>query len=395
VRLQGSLDAFSLPDIFQLLTYTKKTGALHIRRAVAGREQHGVVYVVDGAVSGAVADTRRQVLARRVVGSGLVHDQALRDAVASVAAAPGRGVTGALLAAGEIEDAAVRELVEAQVIDAVFDLLRWPDGDFAFVVDETNPDEVGLRLVLEQVVDRGRQRMEHWGALTALIPSPDSVLSLALSVSADATVTRSEWALLALIDGQRPVGMLAALSGQGDYDVMSALATLVERGLIAVPGTESHVDTVGALVARQQLLASLETPAQPVPSAASPEPAVLAAAQPPAPPAPREDAAAMAAVAPLAQSPVADGPSPVPAYAGLNAPADPAVGPSAVVPRRPEPFATARRPAYPDLPPGLPVEGSAAIDPAAVAPEPRPVIEHDASINKSLLLRLIAGVRGL
>jgi len=40
------------------------------------------------------------------------------------------------------------------------------------------------------------------------------------------------------------------------------------------------------------------------------------------------------------------------------------------------------------------VEGSAAIDPAA-APESRAVIEHDASINKSLLLRLIAGVRGL
>jgi len=33
VKLEGSLDAFSLPDIFQLLSFTKKSGGLHLRRA--------------------------------------------------------------------------------------------------------------------------------------------------------------------------------------------------------------------------------------------------------------------------------------------------------------------------------------------------------------------------
>ena len=30
MRLEGSLDAFSLPDIFQLLSFTRKTGGLHL-----------------------------------------------------------------------------------------------------------------------------------------------------------------------------------------------------------------------------------------------------------------------------------------------------------------------------------------------------------------------------
>ena len=47
MRLEGTLDAFSLPDIFQLLSYTKKTGTLHLRR----EGQHGVVHVRDGAVT--------------------------------------------------------------------------------------------------------------------------------------------------------------------------------------------------------------------------------------------------------------------------------------------------------------------------------------------------------
>ncbi|MCZ3387033.1 MAG: DUF4388 domain-containing protein, partial [Actinomycetia bacterium] len=30
MKLEGSLDAFSLPDVFQLLSLTKKSGGLHL-----------------------------------------------------------------------------------------------------------------------------------------------------------------------------------------------------------------------------------------------------------------------------------------------------------------------------------------------------------------------------
>ena len=65
VRLEGSLDAFSLPDIFALLSMTKKTGGLHLRRSHA----HGVVWFTTGSLTGGASDVSRQSLARRVVGS--------------------------------------------------------------------------------------------------------------------------------------------------------------------------------------------------------------------------------------------------------------------------------------------------------------------------------------
>ena len=52
MKLEGSLDAFSLPDIFQLLSFTKKSGGLHLRRAAI----HGCVYFRDGSVTGATSD---------------------------------------------------------------------------------------------------------------------------------------------------------------------------------------------------------------------------------------------------------------------------------------------------------------------------------------------------
>ena len=77
MRLEGTLDAFSLPDIFQLLSFTKKTGALHLRRG----DVHGVVHFAAGAVTGASADQGRQALGRRLVGAGHVSDDALTQAV--------------------------------------------------------------------------------------------------------------------------------------------------------------------------------------------------------------------------------------------------------------------------------------------------------------------------
>src|SRR3954468_11138240 len=92
VRLEGSLDAFSLPDIFALLSMTKKTGGLHLRRSGA----HGVVWFTTGALTGGGCDVGRQTFARRVVGSAPVADDALAAAVERSLAEDGLGVVRAL-----------------------------------------------------------------------------------------------------------------------------------------------------------------------------------------------------------------------------------------------------------------------------------------------------------
>jgi hypothetical protein len=64
-----------------------------------------------------------------------------------------------------------------------------------------------------------------------------------------------------------------------------------------------------------------------------------------------------------------------------------ASGDDAVTPQRPEPFLPPRRPEHPE--PMAAVAGGGATAALSAA------IERDPSVNKSMLLRLIAGVRGL
>ena len=365
MRLEGSLDAFSLPDIFQLLSYTKKTGTLHLRR----EQLHGVVHLRNGAVTGARSDAARQALGRRLVGAGIVDDDLLADAVESVLDDPSCGLARALATSGRLDTEILRSLACEQATDAVFDLLRWDDGDFAFVVDEPDPDDLGAFLTVEEVVAEGRRRIEAWTALASAVPSVDAVVTLVPSPADDPVLTRDEWALLTLVDGSRTVGELVGLSGRGEFVVVNALAALVDRGLLAV-GEPSPV--VSAVAQRQQLLAALES--QPEPAAAT-----VAPVEPPAAPEVR----------------------------------------AAVIPERPEPFLPARRPEHVEEPlpaltrmsvttarasaPALPsgpassvgaVSGAHALAPD-LASAPSSHIDRDPSVNKSLLLRLIAGVRGL
>ena len=406
MKLEGSLDAFSLPDIFQLLSFTKKTGGLHL----AAEGSDGVVFFGAGQVSGASADGSRQPLARRLVGAGAVDDAALEAAVAVAASGGGTGVVRALLDGGAVDSDLLREAATEQAVDAVFDLLRWTEGDFAFVMDEPNPDDVGLLLATEQVLADAEARKAAWTSVSRVIPSTDTVLAMPVVLREDPTITREEWALLSLVDGQRPVSELVDLTGSGQFAVVTTLAALVERGLLRVRTDQDEAeDHVAVVMRRQQLLSPLEvfTPASTAPPSTPPAA--------PAGTAPSrgnvnggQGVGVPAPARPAAASPTVADPALVTASA---APAQPMLGgahvPGDVVPPRPEPFLPRRQADFDDHgAPGVPatsIQGSPAapmgevVGATVTAPDPdsSSVIERDPSVNRSLMLRLIAGVRGL
>jgi hypothetical protein len=245
----------------------------------------------------------------------------------------------------------------------VFDLLRWPDGEFAFHIDEPAPDDLGAALSVDQVVAESRRRLELWGSLVDSVPSAQSVLRLHPAPAADPAVSRDEWSLLSLVDGHRTVADLVGLAGRGEYAVVSTLAGLVARGLLVSSGPADD-----QLQRRQALLAALE-----------------------------------GRIAPEASVPL----QPAPPVAA--APAGGSDGPAPVIPQRREPFVPLRRPEHADASPvraviggglgtgsGLAgsVDGSSALQPDG-APVASPYVSLDTTVNKTLLLRLIAGVRGL
>ena len=425
MKLEGSLDAFSLPDIFQLLSFTKKSGGLHL--AQGGSD--GVVFFATGLVTGASADSSRQPLARRIVGSGAVSDDALAAAVEAVAAGEGVGVVRALLDAGAVDADLLRQAAQDQATDAIFDLLRWQEGDFAFVMDEPNPDDVGVTVAIETVLADAEARRSTWESVSQVVPSPQAVMVMPVVLTTEPAVSREEWSLLALVDGRRTVAELVDLTGSGQYAVVSTLAALVQRGLLAVredAGAGEELDHVAVVLRRQQLLAPLEqfTPAV-VPAQPAPQPAVEEARETERPDVRPEEPSTDDA---LTAEPVHEARATheiAPDHADEDAERELATAsaggeqpqmlggahvPQDVVPPRPEPFLPKRQADFDDhagvtaarsTSPVVTVGGGSSVGDVvgatATAPDPSTasVIERDPNVNRSLMLRLIAGVRGL
>ncbi len=101
----------------------------------------GVVYFADGLVTGASADGVRQSLARRLIGSGAVDDDMIRAAVDQ--ADENRGIGLVLVDSGSVDADLARQAATEQTVDSVFDLLRWPVGDFSFDVELQQPRRRG------------------------------------------------------------------------------------------------------------------------------------------------------------------------------------------------------------------------------------------------------------
>jgi uncharacterized protein YgfB (UPF0149 family) len=415
MRFEGSLDTFSLSDIITLVATTRKSGALHV--TCEGR--HGLLRFADGALAGGSSDASRQTLVRRLIGAGLVGDEALSDAVSRVTGTR-VGLARALRDDGAVDAQALADVAGEHVVDAVFDLLGWADGDFSFALGEPDPDGLELSWPADQVISEVRRRLEVWEQLGDVAPPPEAVLSLA-PVPPDTVpeIGAREWSLLALVDGRRTVAEVAELTGQGVYGVVTGLAALVDQGLVRPEAG----DAVASLVRRQQLLGPWEGPL-PAPAGEEPpadrvfadelavdEPAVaglavdelaadeIADRQPAA----EADAIAAASAGPLAGEGPAAEPGTFTGQDGNTERADDLLMSDmaelvAAVPSQPTGEAAGGG-AVPDT---LPVDQvpffastSTTADGGGEAAGGTSSYPGDAPVSRSLLMRLIAGVQGL
>jgi hypothetical protein len=208
---------------------------------------------VTAPVTGARADVARHELSRRLLGTGLVDDEALASSAEALTADSSLSLARLLAEHAGLDAEQARSVAVDQIADAVFSLQRWSNGEFAFAMDELDPDDLGASVPVADVVAESERRVAAWARLVEHVPAPDAVVALHPAPPGDPAASREEWSLLALVDGRRTVAELVVLSGQGEYAVVSALAGLASRGLLTI-----GVFAEDQLLRRHHLLAALE-----------------------------------------------------------------------------------------------------------------------------------------
>lgn len=177
MALSGTLETFSLPDVLQLLSSTKKTGLL----ALDGDRGTGRVWVEDGEIVAAQADR-------------CVVDE----------------------------------------VDAVlFELLRFADAAFEFDAGAV-PAVAGDPRAVDAALEHAQARLEEWREIEAVVPSLDVRVRMVPEVDDAIAVDPGMWRLLARIGTGASGHDVAGHVGEGEFEVCRSLRDLVEAGMVEV-----------------------------------------------------------------------------------------------------------------------------------------------------------------
>src|SRR5437764_9700945 len=259
MALEGTLRDFSLADIFQLIGLQRKTGVLTLR----GKDDTVTVTFLDGKVVAADSLNRRLEtrLGSVLIKSGLLTQEQLNRAL-EIQKETLQRLGFILTHYGIISADALKQAIQLQILQIVYRLFRWKDGDYHFSQETTieyDRDNV-VPITAESILMEGARMIDEWPIIEKRIRSYDMVFrkkltdqEIVVSEQADevqfdgsATVARKrrpgltdkirispeEKHVYDLVDGTITVGDVVEVSRYAEFDTAKALYELLTRDLI-------------------------------------------------------------------------------------------------------------------------------------------------------------------
>ena len=232
--LQGNLENFGLPEIFQLLSAGQKTGTLGIQKG----DEVAMVYFRDGQVFYAYGPRKMTRLGDLLVKQGRITPEQLETALAEKNRDQGHRRLGEILLAKQwLSHDDLEEAVHHQVEEVIYESLRWETGMFKFYEEQFPTDEeITIKISTENLILEGVRRLDEMGRIKSSLPPFERVLKLAPAQDGrkkDIALAAEEWNVLTLVDGTSNVYEILEAAGADRLTTLRTLAGLYSAGLVA------------------------------------------------------------------------------------------------------------------------------------------------------------------
>ena len=268
MALEGTLRDFSLADIFQLIGLQRKTGVLTLR----SKDDTVTVTFLDGKVVGADSLNRRleNRLGTVLMRTGFLTQDQLNRAL-EIQKETLQRLGFILTHYGIISAESLKEAIQLQIMQVVYRLFRWKDGDYHFSQETTieyDRDNV-TPISAESILMEGARMIDEWPIIEKRIRSYDMIFRKKLTdqeivvVGADEAdevdfdghpakkkkgsalteqirISQEEKAIYDMVDGTMSVGDIVEVARLSEFDTNKALYELLTRDLIEeVKGTSA------------------------------------------------------------------------------------------------------------------------------------------------------------
>ncbi|HEX9765682.1 MAG TPA: DUF4388 domain-containing protein [Nitriliruptorales bacterium] len=256
--MRGKLTDRPFADIARGLSNDEVTGALE----VTGGPGVARVFFRTGDVYWAMSPAPRARLGDRLVNAGFITQDQLDHALQEQRQADERVKLGALLVDKALVGRdVIRVFVQEQILDALFDLVRWHAGDWVFHTGDAVDDKLPIDVPVSQLLVEVSRRQSEWDQIQRTIPTLEAIPDHVVGGNATtAALEQDEFTMLASIDGGRSVRELASDLGYNEFEAGRIVYGLTLLGIVEIVSDDDDQDQ-----APQAAAATTDTsPSEPV-----------------------------------------------------------------------------------------------------------------------------------
>jgi hypothetical protein len=244
MALKGNLRDFSTVQLLNLINLARKTGTLNIDK----QKERASLSFKEGQLIFATLNGREGHLATALRKSGKITEEQAQKIKSRAGDKSDKELGLLLINAGYVSQDDVIESVRSYVLDSVYPLFTWGDGDFHFRSGLPQiEDLITVSIDLENVIMEGTRRLEEWERLQEELPALDVALKFAdrpRTSLRNINLNVEEWRVVSFINPRNTVRQIAQFNNMGEFQIRKIVYGLMQAGLVELVQPEKPKESV-------------------------------------------------------------------------------------------------------------------------------------------------------
>ncbi len=253
MALKGNLRDFSTTQLLNLVNLARKTGLLMIQ----GQAGTARLYFREGKLIHANIGSEDGHLADMLLKAGKLSADQAKMIQAQTETQSDKQLGLALINAGAVTQDDIVQSVKGYMLDIVYTLFNWTEGEFQFDQNTLPADDrIAVPINLENVILEGSRRIQESELLQSELPDLNSV-ALRFTDNPDARLRNvnlsvEEWRVISFINPRNTIKQIAQSNGMDDFQIRKIVYGMLQAGLVELTRPEGAAAPSAVAGSRQR-----------------------------------------------------------------------------------------------------------------------------------------------
>jgi len=238
MALKGHLRDFSLAQLLNLVNLAHKTGELQVS---SGKKRAGLFFRDGRLIDANLNHGSDGNLLTLLQKGGKLSEEQAQTIRSHVVGQSDKELGLVLINAGFVSQSDVLQTIRKHLLDVVYTLFTWEDGDFSFEASANPSDgKILASISLDGIIMEGSRRVQEWEWLQAALPSLDVTLRFTEKPGAslqDIKLSVEEWRVISFINPRNTIRQISRYNNMTDFQIRKIVSQLMEKGLVEAVGT--------------------------------------------------------------------------------------------------------------------------------------------------------------